>query len=128
MTIGSLITKAKDMAGSAVFDAQLLDWFNDLEGQLAFDFFGVDAFAPYTSDDLTSEPLVGWPWGEQIYVHWLEAMIYYAHAEYERYENARTMHENALWEFRRFVNRTRPYCPCRSFTRRCAREEDPLNV
>lgn len=127
MTIGELIGKAKDMAGSAVSDSQLLDWINDIEGQIAFDFFGIDAFMPYTTDDLTSEPLVGWPWGEQIYVHFLEAMIYYAHAEYERYSNAKTMHDTALWDFRRYYNRTRPYYRCCPY--RCrVREEDPLNA
>ena len=127
MTIKSLLDEASELAGSSVPQSTMLNWFNDLEGQIAFDWIGADAWSPYTTDDLTAEPLIGEPWGRGIYEPYLEAMIYYTHGEIDRYANAKEMHEHNYLEFRKYVRRTHkpPCCACRCPINT---EEDPLNV
>jgi len=132
MTIKSLIDQAFELAGSSVSQATALTWFNELEGQIALEWIGMDAWMPYTEDDLDAEPLIGEPWGRGIYEPYVEAMIYYAHGEIERYENAKTMHEQNYLDFRKHVRRTHkpPCCFCRPrpLIINSVEMEDPLNV
>ena len=129
MTIQSLIDQAAELAGSTASQATMLSWLNEIEGQIAFEWIGVDAWTPYTTAELNDEPLIPEPWGRGIYVPYLEAMLYWTHGEFDRYNNAKAMHEQNYLDFRKYVRRThRPPCrPCR-----CAayyyREEDPLNA
>ena len=125
MTIGDIITQAKELAGSAVSDATALSFLNEIEGQIALEWIGADAWHEYTEDDLTSDPLIPPPWGRGIFVPYVEAMIYYSHGEFDRYANAKALHEQNWLDFRKHVRRTLPY-PCCCGNR--YREEDPLNV
>lgn len=134
MTIRSLIEQAWELAGSTAPQATMLSWINELEGQIAFDWIGADAWSPYTADDLDAEPLIGDPWGRGIYEPYLEAMLYWTHGEYDRYNNAKAMHEQNYLDFRKFVRRThkppcRLYCLMQQLNDCCRyyREEDPLN-
>lgn len=131
MTIREIIAQAQLLSGVSVPDATLLRWISDLDGQLAFAYFGVDGWiAPYSEDDLDVPALIEPPWDETIYVPYLEAMTYYTTGEYDRYENAKTMHEQKLLEFKKYLNRSRRVCCCRPrrLEINSVRLEDPLSV
>lgn len=125
MTISEAMSNAKALTGSVVDDSTLRRWLSELDGQLAFDFWGVDAWAPYSEDDDDSELLVNFPWDGDVYVHYLEAKTYYSNGEYDRASNAMSMYNNAILEFRKHVNRT--HFPIRKCCRREAHEWNPLS-
>lgn len=131
MTIKSLIDQAFELAGSTVSQETMLSWLSDIDGQIAYDCLGVDLILPYDEDDLGSEPVVGDPWGRNIYEPYLEAMIYYTHGEIDRYVNAKTMHTQNYLEFRKWLRRTLSAPCCCAKPREVinsVRLEDPLNV
>ncbi len=131
MTINEIIAQAQTLSGVSVPDATLLRWISDLDGQLAFAYFGVDGWiAPYSEDDLDVPALIEPPWDETIYVPYLEAMTYYTTGEYDRYENAKAMYEEKLLEFKKYLNRSRRVCCCspRRMEINSVRLEEPLNV
>lgn len=110
MTITQAITAAQALTGQVYDQATLLRWLSELDGQLAFEVWGATSWTAYTEDDLASLLLVPYPWDGGIYVHYLEAMTYFSNGEYDRYANARAQYDNALGEFRRFVQRTKTTC------------------
>lgn len=113
MTIAQAMSEAKKLTGAVVDDDTLLRWLSELDGKIAFDVFGADGWSPYRSDETGDDLLVDYPWDGQIYVPYLEAMTYYETAEYERYANAKSMYETALWDFRKFYNRNHwPIAKC----------------
>lgn len=63
------------------------------------------AFTPYSETDLTKEMLVPAPYDE-VYIHWIEAKIDYANGEYAKYQNSKTMYNDAFSDFERYYNRT----------------------
>ena len=122
MLISEAIAAVKSATGVAtVDDATMIRWLSELDGKIAFDVFGADAWSPYTSDDTGAELLVDYPWDGQIYIPWLESMIFYTLWEYDRYENAKAMYESALWEFRKYYNRT--HAPIAKCLTRCLQRE-----
>lgn len=110
MTIKSLIDQAFELAGSTISDATMLSFFNEIEGRVAMEWLGAREWTPYTEADLQKEPILTEPWARGIYVPYLEAMLYYTHGENDRYENARTMHENNYLELRKHAQRKLPPC------------------
>ena len=114
MTITQAMANAKSLTGAAVEDAQLVRWLSELDGKLALEFCGAEAFLAYdAASDASAELLIPYPWDGAVYVHHLEAMTYFSTGEYRRYENARLLSENALDEYRKFVRRSgqRPDSP-----------------
>ena len=106
MTIQQAINNAKALTGQVVENATLVRWLSELDGRLAFEFYRADVWTPYDPvNDLNAELLVPFPW-DGLYVHHLEAMTYFSDAEYDRYENARTLGEKTLADFRAFMQRT----------------------
>lgn len=111
MTIQEAITRAFTLTGfaTATFEtAQLVTWLSELDGQIALECFHNETWQPYDAtddDELDSELLVSYPWDGDIYTHWLEAQMYYAAGEYDRYENAQAAYNAALKRFRAFVAR-----------------------
>ena len=109
MTVTQAISNAVTVTGQ-VFDTDTLRrWLSELDGQLAFDLYGADTWTAYCADDDGVLLLVPYPW-DGLYVHYLEAQTYYANGEYDRAANARAQYDNALGEFKRFVQRTRARC------------------
>lgn len=109
MTIKQAMTAAEGLTGQVFPQEALLRWLSELDGQLAFEVWGVDSWTAYSEEDLGSLLLVPYPW-DGLYVHKLEAMTYFSNGEYDRYANAQRMYEEALGEFKRFVQRTRARC------------------
>lgn len=109
MTITQAISSATALTGNVYSQDEALRWLSELDGQLAFEVYGVDSWTAYSQEDLDSLLLVPYPW-DGLYVHKLEAMTYFSNGEYDRYANAQRMFEEALGEFKRFVQRTRAKC------------------
>ena len=113
MTVSEAISNTTALTGQVVPNATLVRWLSELDGRLAFELYRVEAWAPYDPvADMSVELLVPYPW-DGLYVHHLEAMTYYTNAEYDRYENACAVGEQALADFRAFMQRTqgRPCTP-----------------
>lgn len=113
MLISEAIAQSTALTGQVVANAVLVRWLSEIDGRLAFEFYRTDAWTPYDpTDDLNCELLVPFPW-DGFYVHHLEAMTYFSNGEYDRYENARTMSEKTLTDFRSFMQRTQSkLCGC----------------
>lgn len=112
MTIADAIANATAMTGRVVDDATMLRWLSELDGIIAYDVFGADAWEPYTAEDMSAELACAYPW-DGFYVHYLEAMTYYTDGEFDRYENAKAMFEKKYWDFRHYLRRTHPELrPC----------------
>ena len=109
MTVAQAMANAQAVTGQVFDAATLRRWLSELDGQLALDLYHADAWTPYSADDDSALLLVPYPW-DGLYVHHLEAMTYFSNGEYDRYQNALTMRENALGEFKRFVQRTKGVC------------------
>lgn len=109
MTVAQAMANAQTVTGQVFDAATLRRWLSELDGQLALDLYRADAWTPYSADDDAALLLVPYPW-DGLYVHHLEAMTYFSNGEYDRYQNALTMRENALGEFKRFVQRTKGRC------------------
>lgn len=109
MTVTQAIYNAVTVTGQVFSADTLRRWLSELDGQLAFDLYGADTWTAYCADDDGVLLLVPYPW-DGLYVHYLEAQTYYANGEYDRAANARAQYDNALGEFKRFVQRTRAHC------------------
>ena len=109
MLISQAIAQARALTGQAPETEVLVRWLSELDGRLALEFFRAEAFRPYdpTPDtgDLESDLLVPFPWDGGVYVHHLEAMVYFTCGEYERCENARAVSEAAIADYRKFLQR-----------------------
>lgn len=87
-------------------------WINQLDGIIKAEVIDTHegaedvTFSPYTDDDGSKELLVPFPY-DSIYLHWLEAKIDYANAEYAKYNNSMAMYDTFSVGFRRFYNRQR---------------------
>lgn len=106
MTIQEAITRAKALTGDNKPDALLVRWLSEYDGKLALTLYHNDSPEPYDPiSDLNHDLLVPFP-HDQVYVHYLEAMIYFANGEYDRVENARAMQNKALADYKAYVRRT----------------------
>lgn len=106
MTIREAITLATALTGQVVADALLVRWLSEFDGKLAVSFFREDEWTPYNpTTDMDKELLVPYPY-DGTYTNHLEAMTYFTNGEYDRYENARTMSEKVLADYRAFMQRT----------------------
>lgn len=123
MKISEAIAEAKKLTGAIIEDNTMIRWLSELDGKIAFDVYGADAWAPYNAADINDDLLVSYPWDGQIYVPYLESMTFYETSEYDRYENSQKMYETALWEFRRYLNRT--HWPIKKCKHICYRKEAP---
>lgn len=106
MTIGQAISQTRKLSGNAVEDATLCRWLSELDGRLMLDFYKGGEWMSYSlPDDEDHELLVPFPWDE-LYVHYLEAMVYYSNGEFERYRNSYEMYNKKELDFRQWYART----------------------
>ena len=70
-------------------------------------------FEGYNAHNLQKELLVPSPFGERLYLHWLEAMVSYQNSEMEKYTNAYVMFNNAYSDFQRYYIRSHMPKGCR---------------
>ena len=106
MLISQALAAAGALTGQAIDAATAVRWLSELDGRLALELYGADAFTPYDPDaDTGAELLVPFPW-DGLYVHHLEALTYFTDGEYDRYEPARALAEQVLADFRAYLRRT----------------------
>lgn len=110
MTVSEAIEQAQSLTGQVFEVSVMLRWLNELDGQIAFDVYGLEKWKLYVAGDDTKPLAVPFPWDGAIYTHWLEANTYFANGEYDRYANARTIFESALADFKKTVQRTKTRC------------------
>lgn len=112
MLISEAISLAEHRTGQVVEQALQLRWLSTLDGQIALEFYGADAWTAYGTDDLGCELLIPLPW-DIAYSYYISALTYHTNGEYDRYANEWALFENELEKFKRFVRRTNdPVCKC----------------
>ena len=106
MTISEAISQTRKLSGNAVDDNTMCRWLSELDGRLMLDFYKGGEWMSYSlPDDEDHELLVPFPWDE-LYVHYLEAMVYYSNGEFERYRNSYEMYNKKELDFRQWYART----------------------
>lgn len=106
MTISEAISQTRKLSGNAVDDNTMFRWLSELDGRLMLDFYKGGEWMSYSlPDDEDHELLVPFPWDE-LYVHYLEAMVYYSNGEFERYRNSYEMYNKKELDFRQWYART----------------------
>ena len=106
MTISEAISQTRKLSGNAVDDNTMCRWLSELDGRLMLDFYKGGEWMSYSlPDDEDHELLVPFPWDE-LYVHYLEAMVYYSNGELERYRNSYEMYNKKELDFRQWYART----------------------
>lgn len=112
MLISEAISLAEHRTGQVVEQALQLRWLSTLDGQIALEFYGADAWTAYGTDDLSCELLIPLPW-DIAYSYYISALTYHTNGEYDRYANEWALFESELEKFKRFVRRTNdPVCKC----------------
>lgn len=108
MRIKEAIAESAALTGSALEQGTLCRWLSEMDGRLVMEFFRGESWKPYDPEQDTEQVLlVPAPW-DGLYVHYLEAMTYYSTGEYSRYQNALTMAEKVLADFKAWFVRTKP--------------------
>lgn len=105
MKIKEAIASARKLSGNAVDDAALCRWLSELDGRLMLDFYKGSEWMSYSlPQDEDHELLVPFPWDE-LYVHYLEAMVYYSNGEFDRYRNSYEMFNKKELDYRQWYAR-----------------------
>lgn len=100
MTVGQAITYLDGVKPNAFSQAVKLRWLSALEGRVANEVFlmapeEVEENYQYTSDDLSKDLLVGFPY-DDLYTWWLQAQVDLANGEYDRAQNTMAVF-NSFW-------------------------------
>lgn len=105
MKISEAISYTRSLSGNAVDDNTLCRWLSELDGRLMLDFYKGSEWMSYSlPQDEDHELLVPFPWDE-LYVHYLEAMVYYSNGEFERYRNSYEMYNKKELDYRQWYAR-----------------------
>lgn len=105
MKIKDAISNVRALSGNAVDDNTLCRWLSELDGRLMLDFYKGSEWMSYSlPQDEDHELLVPFPWDE-LYVHYLEAMVYYSNGEFDRYRNSYEMFNKKEMDYRQWYAR-----------------------
>lgn len=105
MKIKDAISNTRALSGNAVDDNTLCRWLSELDGRLMLDFYKGSEWMSYSlPQDEDHELLVPFPWDE-LYVHYLEAMVYYSNGEFDRYRNSYEMFNKKELDYRQWYAR-----------------------
>lgn len=105
MKIKEAISNTRALSGNAVDDNTLCRWLSELDGRLMLDFYKGSEWMSYSlPQDEDHELLVPFPWDE-LYVHYLEAMVYYSNGEFDRYRNSYEMFNKKELDYRQWYAR-----------------------
>lgn len=119
MTISEAISQTRKLSGNAVDDNTMCRWLSELDGRLMMDFYkGSEWMAYALPQDADHELLVPFPWDE-LYVHYLEAMVYYSNGEYERYRNSYEMYNKKELDYRQWYARNQLPITLEALQKRC---------
>lgn len=119
MTISEAISQTRKLSGNAVDDNTMCRWLSELDGRLMLDFYKGGEWMSYSlPDDEDHELLVPFPWDE-LYVHYLEAMVYYSNGEFERYRNSYEMYNKKELDYRQWYARNQLPITLEALQKRC---------
>lgn len=119
MTISEAISQTRKLSGNAVDDNTMCRWLSELDGRLMLDFYkGSEWMAYALPQDADHELLVPFPWDE-LYVHYLEAMVYYSNGEFERYRNSYEMYNKKELDYRQWYARNQLPITLEALQKRC---------
>lgn len=96
MTVVDAINRIDSLKPNVYEQPEKIRWLSELDGMVKHEIIdthegGEDIeWSPYDSDSLDTELLIPAPYDE-VYISWLEAMIDYNNAEYNRYNNSMAM-------------------------------------
>lgn len=110
MTIGEVISRVDELSPSQYSNEQKLRWLTNLDGKIYEEIVKThrdpirETFTAYTGTQ--AELLVPFPYAEDLYVFYLQAMIALQNAEDGKYEQMRVVYNEALEAFENWYNRT----------------------
>lgn len=112
MTIMEALHRIDTLKPNSYSNVEKVKWLSLLDGIVKREIIdtheGGEAveFNGYTEEaELTTELLVPVPY-DDVYIHWLEAMIDYTNGEYGKYANSMTMYNTSYMAFEKHYNRT----------------------
>lgn len=108
MTVGDMIAQTRALNQGRYSDSQLMEWLSEADARIY-----EEVLCTHTGGDITWSPyenmgdslIVPATFGE-LYRHFLDAKIYLAGGETNRYNNAATLYNTALSEYKKWYNRT----------------------
>lgn len=110
MTIAEIIRKVDELEPNQYEDSQKLHWLSTLDGQIFEEVIKAhedpvrESFTAYT--EATDKLLVPFPYGEDLYCWYLQAMIAAENAESTKYGQMMAMFNGAFSQFESWYNRT----------------------
>ena len=113
MTISNALSRVDALCPNTRPIAEKLAWLSQVDGQILELMSGyedakirdAEGVVPYGEDDLGVELLIPFP-HDEVYVHYLHAMIMYAMGEFSKYENAMVQYNHAMQQYRTQYART----------------------
>lgn len=110
MTVAEIIRRVDELEPNQYEDEQKLRWLSLLDGQIFEEVIRThenpirESFTAYSSD--SDELLVPFPYGEEVYSWYLQAMIAAENAETGKYSQMMTMFNGVFSQFEAWYNRT----------------------
>lgn len=112
MKISEVIARVDSLKDNVFGPEQKIEWINELEWRIkntiVDNYEGREEvlFDGYRAEESMDETLIApAPW-DMVYVRWMEAMIDYYNGESDRYENSRTLFNEAWEDFAAWYHRT----------------------
>lgn len=112
MTIAEAITKVDQLKPNHHDEQTKIGWLSKLDGQIYREVFATHADNPLTAFDgyenaeQSTELLVPYPYDEDIYVYYLQAMIDKENGEINKYNQSITMYNTVYSNFGNWYHRT----------------------
>ncbi len=110
MTIGDVINRVDELAPNQYSEEQKIRWLTGLDGKIFAEIILThqdpvrESFSAY--EDTSCELLVPFPYAEDLYSWYLQAMIAAQNAESAKFEQLRVLYNDALKQFQDWYNRT----------------------
>ena len=108
MTVGEMIAQTRVLNQGRYSDAQLMEWLSEADARIYEEVLRMHvcdnpSWNPY--ENMEDALIVPTPFCE-LYRHFLDAKIYLAGGETNRYNNAAALYNTALSEYKKWYNRT----------------------
>ena len=110
LRINNLIWRIDDLEPNQYSDSQKMKWLSLLDGQIFEEIIKThedpirESFSAYI--DGNEELLVPYPYGEELYSWYLQAMIAAENAESDKYDQMMGMYNSVFTQFANWYNRT----------------------
>lgn len=102
-TIATVLAHVDELEPNPYSDVVKASWLEELDGKLAVEVLRQEPPA-YPPDRWDALLLVEAPY-DNLYVHYVVAMVCYHNQEIDRYNNAMMMYQQSVGEFRKWYNR-----------------------